>query len=405
MEEFREKKPELDKFFIDFESKIDNIAERSLSYAIGKGLKWIENIQNKDGGFGIKPGAKSNIHITSFALLALSKGGRSLDNENIKKAISYLEQNQNDEGWWSYEYGNTSGSVGITGMIVQSFKILKMSKINRSFRKAVNFLKQSFSNNSSCWRDNQHAEFGEISVNESAFSAIRAELNDSQLEKFKNHFYSKLNADEGYGWKLRAEMGDEKSDIENTGIALKVLCHLGYSSEEKFLKKAIRYIIDSQLPNYGFPREKLLFKRHNTAIKDVDFDATSIAISGLIACGIDPYSEIIHATTQFLASNINDDGGWGDAPGFESDTDSTALAVIALIDASGAAIPLADIQQNFRDTKDYLTRFIKKNSQKLTSEVLETKKLNRLLTYYSIILVATLIIVIIIFTMFGIIIK
>jgi len=397
MEEFREKSSELDKFFIDFEGKMDNIAERSLSYAIGKGLKWIENIQNKDGGFGIKPGAKSNIHITSFALLALSKGGRNLENDNIKKAITYLERNQTDEGWWSYEYGNTSGSVGITGMIVQAFNILKMSKVNRSFRKAVNFLKTSFSNNSRCWRDNKHSEFGEISVNEAAFTAVKAELNDSQLEKFKTHFYSKLNADEGYGWKLRAEMGDEKSDIENTGIALKILCDLEFSPEEKFLKKAITYITDSQLTNHGFPREKLLFKRHETAQKDVDFDATSYAISGLIACGMDAYSEIIRTTTEFLAGNINEDGGWGDAPGLESDTDSTALAVMALIDASRAAVPLADIQQNFLDTKDFITRFIEKNSKKLTGELLDTQKLNRLLTYYSVILIATLIIVIIVF--------
>ncbi len=397
MEEFREKSAELEKFFDDFEEKIDNAAERSLSYAIGKGLKWIENIQNKDGGFGLKPGAKSNIHITSFAILALSKGGRTLDNDNIIRAIQYLEQHQNEDGWWSYEFGNTSESVGITGMIVQAFKYLKMSKTNKSFRNAVNFLKTRFSNSSGCWRDNKFSEFGEISVNEAAFSAIRLDLNDNQFEKFKTLFYSKLNADEGYGWKLRAELGDEKSDIENTGLALKILRRLGYSNDEKFVKKAINYIIDSQLPNYGFPREKLLFKRIETADKDVDFDATSLAISGLIASGFDPYSNVIHTATQFLANNINEDGGWGDGLGMDSDTDSTALAVMALIDASGAAVPLADIQKYFDDAKDFISRFIQKNSKKLTNEIQDTKKLNQLFIYYSGILIATLIVVITVF--------
>lgn len=396
MEEFKEKTPELEEFFVDFEEKIEEISEHSLSYAIGKGLKWIENLQNEDGGFGLKKGAKSNIQNTSFALLALSKGGRTLDNDIVRGAIKYLEGYQDEEGWWSYEPGNISESVGITGMIVQAFQNMKMNTTNASFTKAVNFLKRSFSNSSGCWRDNEHTEFGEISVNEAAFSAISSELTTSQIQKFKTLFYSKLNADEGYGWKLRAELSDEKSDIENTGIALKLLSKLGYSKEETFVGKAIKFVIDAQLTNDGFPREKLLVKRAETAEKDVDFDATSFAISGLIACGFDPYSDIIQTSTQFLARYINTDGGWGDAPGLESDIDSTAFVVMALVETSGAAVPLTDIQQELSEAKEFLVKYIEKHSKKLTDDILDTKKINRLLWYFSIILIASLVVVIII---------
>ena len=111
LEDLRENKIELDNYFKEFETEIDEDAERSLDFAIGKGLKWLENVQNKDGGFGIGKDKESNIHLTSFALLALSKGGRTQENEVIKRALKYLENTQDEEGWWSYEVSSMTESV------------------------------------------------------------------------------------------------------------------------------------------------------------------------------------------------------------------------------------------------------------------------------------------------------
>ncbi|NHI92182.1 MAG: hypothetical protein EAX96_06730 [Candidatus Lokiarchaeota archaeon] len=398
MEEIKATKIELNNFFSEFEQKMDDKADRSLSFAIGRGLKFLENVQNQDGGFGLTKERESNPHLTSFSLLALSKGGRTKENEVIKRALRFLENTQNEEGWWSYETISASESIGVTGLIVQAFQILKVSKTHPMYRAALNFLKRSFSDDEGCWRDNKFSEYGEISVNESAFNAIEGELKKNQLDKFKLLFRSRLNADDGYGWKLRSEMGDEVSDIENTGIALKILNKLNFSKEDEFMKKAIEYVISSQLPNYGFPRKKLLAKRIETAERDIEFDATSLAISGLIASNFNPYSKIIQSAAESLANYINEDGGWGDGPGKESDTDSTALAVIALIDASRAAVPLADIQYEFYEAKSFIKNYIDRNVEQLNNEIKETKRLNRLLKYYTLILITTLIIVVILFT-------
>jgi len=397
LEELRENKIELDNYFKEFETEIDEDAERSLDLAIGKGLKWLENMQNADGGFGIGKGKESNIHLTSFALLALSKGGRTQENEVIKRALKYLEHTQDAEGWWSYEVNSTTESVGITGIIVQAFQALKMSKTNQMYRTALNYLKRAFSDIEGCWRDNKFSDYGEISVNESAFTAIQGDLKREQLEKFTILFKSRLNADEGYGWKLRAEMGDEVSDIENTGISLKILNKLELSEEDECKKRAIEYITSSQLTNFGFPRKKLLAKRVETAAKDIDFDATALAISGLRTIGLKPYNKIIRSAAKCLSSFINKDGGWGDSAEMVSDTDSTALAVMALIDANRAAVPLEDLKHEFKKVKKNVLDFITKNVERLNSSINETKRLNRLLKYYTIILITTLIVVIILF--------
>nr|WP_257791277.1 prenyltransferase/squalene oxidase repeat-containing protein [Candidatus Thiodictyon syntrophicum] len=67
------------------------------SPAVRAGLAWLRSAQNGDGGWGALPGtdpsagrASTSIH-TAHAILALLAGGQSADDEQVEKALNYLD--------------------------------------------------------------------------------------------------------------------------------------------------------------------------------------------------------------------------------------------------------------------------------------------------------------------------
>lgn len=75
---------------------------KNASELIGAPLKWINCVQNADGGFGFKKGDKSNVICTSLAAIVMvSYGGAS---EKIKKAANWLTSNQKSDGSWDVEF-------------------------------------------------------------------------------------------------------------------------------------------------------------------------------------------------------------------------------------------------------------------------------------------------------------
>ncbi|NHI92183.1 MAG: hypothetical protein EAX96_06735 [Candidatus Lokiarchaeota archaeon] len=374
--DLRGKLEEVDKYFYDLKDEFDDLADKNPNWAIDKGLKWLERAQNSDGGFGISEGKDSVIHLTALALLVLSKVEKyTLDNNVIKIALKYLESTQNKEGWWSYDLGSKTGSVGVTGLVVQALKRIGVNSSNIMFQKSIMFLKESFSDEKSCWRDNPFSEYGEVSVNEAAFNAIYDLLDKVPLKNCENLIKTKLNADEGYGWNFFYDNEQDESDIENTALALKIIKTLDIPATESPAKEAINYIISSQVPNGGFPRKKHIAKRN----EDAENDATALGISGLIEMGIEPHNEVIHAATSFLLRNINIDGGWGNKLGSESDTDSTALALMALMDAWKNSIPLVDIKLKISETRKFIDSFIESHVDLLDDELNNYKSWNRIL--------------------------
>jgi len=293
----------------------------------------------------------------------------------IKKAISYLEKNQDKEGWWPYDLGSKKGSVGVTGVTVQALNKLGIDPTNKMYQKAVNYLKNSYSNENKCWRDNVFSDYGEVSVNEAAFNAISDSLDKNQKRNCTNLITEKLNADEGYGWNFFYDNKEDESDIENTALTLKIMKNLNISINETPAKEAINYIMSSQVPNGGLPRKKHIAKRN----EDADIDATALGISGLIAIGIEPHHDVIHWATSYLLKNINVDGGWGDIAGGTSDTDSTAIVVMALVDAWKNSVPLSDIKLSIAETKEFVDAFIDKHVEHLDDELHNGQSWSRIL--------------------------
>ncbi|MFX1297335.1 MAG: prenyltransferase/squalene oxidase repeat-containing protein [Promethearchaeota archaeon] len=370
---------DLHNHFQALENKFTNQAENNLNPAIKLGLNWLVDVQNDDGGFGIQKGKPSIIHFTALALLALSKGGKTLDDPVIQKIIHHLGKLQTNKGWWPYKEGNVSESVGVTGIIIQALDILKINRSDMMFSIALDFLKERLSIKEGSWRDNEKSHFWEIPVNESGLSAIKNYIfkkDKEKIDKFQRKFLE-FDSDEGYGWRLDKNYKID-GDIENTAIALKILANLGITrkndTEFKTVEKAINFIMSSRVKR-GFPPKRQLRKR----IEEVENDATSLVISGLIAVGYKPYDEVIHNAAQFLSESQNPDGGWGDAPGLESDTDSTAIAIIALVDAGKGAVPLAEAKKFISKTKEFIENFIEKHVSKLDEDLRAAQRLNRLL--------------------------
>lgn len=378
MDEIKGHISDLEHQFKTLENQFESHSKQNLNPAIKLGINWLVAAQNEDGGWGIQKGKPSVTHLCAFALLALSKAAQSLEEKTIQKALIYLRNHQSPQGWWPLKIGSRSESVGVTGLIVQALHILGLSKGDELLANALDFLKESLSASVGAWRDNDIADYWEISVNESALSAICPFLTKSDREKlaiFKNEFL-KFDPDEGYGWKLDHDYQID-GDIENTAIALKILANLGVTKEndvDRTVEKAVNFIFNARVRN-AFPPKKHLRKH----IEDVENDSTALVISGLIAVGYEPYNEVIRQAAQFLSDSQNPDGGWGDAPGMESDTDSTSLAVIALIDAGKGAVPLAEAKQLISNTKSFIHSFIEKHVEQLDIDLKHAQRLNRLL--------------------------
>jgi len=85
---------------------------------ISRALDWLETNQNPDGGWGetcetytsphLKGKGRSTASQTAWCLMGLIAGKREA-NSTVKKGISYLLKNQNDDGTWTEEYYTGTG--------------------------------------------------------------------------------------------------------------------------------------------------------------------------------------------------------------------------------------------------------------------------------------------------------
>lgn len=64
-------------------------------------LRWLRSVQNLDGGFGGCADAPSTAEETGLALRAMAMHGGSLDDDDCRRAATWLIENQSSEGSWS----------------------------------------------------------------------------------------------------------------------------------------------------------------------------------------------------------------------------------------------------------------------------------------------------------------
>ena len=72
-----------------------------------KGMKWLADIQNKDGGWGTTKGKPSNVPSTAWAILGLSIAIEDYIYE-VEEAIGWLKKRQNTDGGFGMNKGEPS---------------------------------------------------------------------------------------------------------------------------------------------------------------------------------------------------------------------------------------------------------------------------------------------------------
>jgi energy-coupling factor transport system substrate-specific component len=85
------------------------------SNATGEPARWLSGQQNSDGGFGLAPGAQSDIDNTAAAIQALAAAGQT---GAIGDAVAYLRGAQNSDGGFG-QYDGRSSNAQSTAYAVQ----------------------------------------------------------------------------------------------------------------------------------------------------------------------------------------------------------------------------------------------------------------------------------------------
>ena len=87
------------------------------SRAVGRSARWLGRAQNGDGGFGVLPGAQSDVDNTASVLQALGASGRGASRA-ADRAVDFLRDAQNRDGGFGQYEGRTS-NVQSTSYAVQ----------------------------------------------------------------------------------------------------------------------------------------------------------------------------------------------------------------------------------------------------------------------------------------------
>ncbi|MBK9745819.1 MAG: hypothetical protein IPO91_03480 [Chloroflexi bacterium] len=89
----------------------DNVLEPKIRKAIENGVQWLEENQNKDGGWGSEPsagtdGKESRIVATYYALYGFwYRGGDYQNSKVVRDAVGFLEKVRNQDGSWGFSKG------------------------------------------------------------------------------------------------------------------------------------------------------------------------------------------------------------------------------------------------------------------------------------------------------------
>jgi hypothetical protein len=84
------------------------------SKAIGRALAYLRRLQNRDGGFALSPGRRSDTQSTAWAVQAFVAAGR----EPGRAAFAYLERMRRRDGSFRYDAGRVSSPVWTTAQVL-----------------------------------------------------------------------------------------------------------------------------------------------------------------------------------------------------------------------------------------------------------------------------------------------
>ena len=111
------------------------------SGATGQPARWLARQQNNDGGFGLSPGAQSDVDNTAAAVQALRAAGRRRG-EAIADAVGYLRGAQNTDGGFG-QFAGRSSNAQSTAYAVQGLVAAgrNPARFRRSGRSPLRYLR------------------------------------------------------------------------------------------------------------------------------------------------------------------------------------------------------------------------------------------------------------------------
>ena len=226
-----------------------------------KAARYLERVQNRDGGFGGAKGQRSNQLLTGWSALGLAaarRNPRDVARRGGKSVTAYMR---------------TARSLRDLGELERTILVLKASGISarryRGRNLVADLLRRQRADGS--WNANlAHTAFGIFALRAGGLSRGSA-----PVQKAANYLELGQNSDGGFGFVAKAE-----SDVDDTGAALQALSAAGARGPTA-ARQAVAYLRAAQNPDGGFGQMEG---------KDSNAQSTAWAVQGLAAVGVRPES-------------------------------------------------------------------------------------------------------------------
>lgn len=271
---------------------------------VSRATRWLESVQNADGGFGASPGDESSAEMTGWAMLALEAAGRNpLDvSRRGHTPVDYLR--------------GEAERLGSSGDLARTILALEGAGVDpRSFagRNLIAMLLDR--------RRDDGSFRGWPTTTAYSAIALRAAGATGGLDRTLAWLARAQNADGGWG-----DLPGPPSNPDSTGAAMQAM------PETQAARRGLAYLRRAQRPGGGFP----LGGRG-----PVNSQSTAWAVQGMIAAGADPGSFRRGGASplDYLAKRQADDGHYR----YSSSSDQTPVWVTAqvLVAVAGKSLPLA----------------------------------------------------------------
>jgi len=222
---------------------------------IKKALGYLRNLQNDDGGFS-NLGEESAVSNTEWAIMAIAAAGEDPHDwkKNGHSPVDYLRENAN----------NLTGSTDYERMILA---LVAAGENPRDFagKDFVDELKEDYLEENGQFSDFTYTTIWGIL----ALSSVEEDVSTSV-----RWLKGQQNDDGGFAW-----VPGEKSDYDDTAAAIEALIAAGENPDSTVMKEALEYLKNGQNSNGGF-------KYFGTSPSNAASDAW--IIQAIVACGQNP---------------------------------------------------------------------------------------------------------------------
>ena len=284
-------------------------SEPAAAAAPSQARRWLERVQNGDGGYGASPSSASNAGMTAWAMLGLEASGRNPLDVGGHTPVDYLR-------------AHASGIRSATDLerTILALAGAGVSPYDFGSRNLVAELRAA--------RDGNGSFSGQVNITAFAVFALRsASAPAAELARSASWLQRAQNRDGGWGFRP-----DAASDADSTGAVLQALAAAGRRGSAT--ADGVRYLRRAQLSDGGFPL---------ASGGASNSQSTAWAVQGAVGAGTDPASiqSSGHSPLDYLAAQQASDGHYR----YSQATDQTPVWVTAqaLLAVNRRAFPLGRV--------------------------------------------------------------